>query len=272
MVELTLLKLARPELDTDVEALVDRVARLERAVQQGGTQDGTGSQVAGRRSQVETASRDPKRETQDDDPEAPFESPKPAQEPEPTQSSPAVERRAAPNVRPTPNDERPAPADETPTEDSPSDERPAPSDDRAVELTLEAVQAAWPQVFGSMRQALGPRRQALFREALPGAVHDGILELWVPGHLEFHLEQLRGDDEVQQLVADRVADLLGGRPSVRFEARPDGATPTAAAAPEIDDDEPLPDKHTLEEAPAEDATALLAELGGEVIEDVTYDR
>lgn len=270
MVELTLLKLARPELDTDVEALVDRVARLERAVTREGPRD------SGRESPSETTrSRDSGRGSQDEDPEAPFESPIPTED---ARSEPPV---PSSDQRRTTNDERPPPTDERPPTDEPgpatdpepaTDERPPATDQRpATDLTLEAVQGVWPQVFGSMRQALGPRRQALFREALPGAVHDGILELWVPEHLAFHLEQLRSDDEVQRLVADRVADLLGGRPVVRFEARPGGEVAAAPSA-EVADDEPLPDKNALAEAPDEDATDLLAELGGEVIEDVTYDR
>jgi hypothetical protein len=143
------------------------------------------------------------------------------------------------------------------------------------DLSLEQVQQAWPQVFGSMRTALGPRRQALFREATPGLVEGSTLELWVPGHLSFHLEQLQGDQEVLDLVANTVASVLGARPGVRFAARPDGAPAGSAPAPEAaPSDDPLPDKDSLEEAPDNvlDPASLLADLGAEVIEDVKYDR
>jgi hypothetical protein len=106
-------------------------------------------------------------------------------------------------------------------------------------------------------------------------VHDGVLELWVPGHLSFHLEQLRGDEEVKDLVAAAVAGVLGSHPVVRFAARPaDGATSASpTSAPEFDElgDDRLPDKDDLADASdTADPTSLLADLGAEVIEDIRY--
>ncbi|MEX1288462.1 MAG: DNA polymerase III subunit gamma/tau [Acidimicrobiia bacterium] len=234
MVELTLLKLVRPELDIDVDALRDRVDRLERALEK-------------------LASSPP--------PPAPVA----ASAPQPTipESEPIADDAPFAAAEPAPVE---------PTEPPPAEPAPEPG---RLAATLGDVQQVWPQVFGALRQRLGPRRQALFREAMPGAVGEGILELWLPSHLEFHLEQLQGDDEVRHLVAEEIGRHLDGVPTVRFAARPDDGTagPMDRGPDEADDTEPLPDKEQLEEAPddAHDPTALLAELGGEVIEDVTYD-
>lgn len=248
MVELTLLKLVRPELDADIDALVDRVTRLERAAARGGVP--APAQAAPER--VPVAEQPPP--------------PAAAAEPEPQATPAEPEAPDAPFVASEPEPEpEPVPAAEAPPAE------PAPTSGHFT-ASIAEVEAVWPQVFGALRPALGPRRQALFREALPGAVDDGIVELWVPQHLSFHLEQLAADDEVKRLVADQLATHLGARPGVRFAPR-DGVG--AAAPAETDDtDAPLPDKESLEEAPPEslDASSLLAELGGEVIEDVTYDR
>lgn len=249
MVELTLLKLVRPELDTDIDALVDRVTRLERAAQ--------GSPRPAARP-VEPARRPEPKAEQPEEPPA------------------SVAKEAAPEAT-APREAPPEPPDApfgTPAPAEPTTVDPSAKPTGAFAASIGDVEAVWPQVFGALRSALGPRRQALFREALPGTVEDGIVELWVPQHLSFHLEQLAADDEVKGLVADQLGSLLGGRPGVRFAAR-DGASPAATAAPsEGDPDEPLPDKDSMEEAPADslDASSLLVELGGEVIEDVTYDR
>jgi hypothetical protein len=236
MVELTLLKLVRPELDIDVDALRDRVDRLERALDK-------------------LAS-----------------APSPAPAPAPAEPTP---QPAPPEPEPVADDApfeatQPAPAE--PSEPPPAESPPEPG---RLQASLADVQRVWPQVFGALRQRLGPRRQALFREAMPGAVHEGILELWLPSHLEFHLEQLQGDEEVRRLVAQEIGRHLDGAPTVRFAPRPEDGSAGAVdrGSEEAEDTEPLPDKERLAEAPddALDPTALLAELGGEVIEDVTYD-
>lgn len=254
MVELSLLKLVRPELDVDTAALRDRIEKLERVVNRLTDTPRPASQAAAPRPQPEPPA----------DPSAPFEAPQPAS----SASGPTSPVTTRPGLQtpPGPPDQRPA----TP----PAASGPAPVA-APFTTTLEELEKAWPQIFGALRAGLGPRRQALFREAVPGAVHDGVLELWVPGHLSFHLEQLRSDEEVKDLVAAAVAGVLGGHPVVRFAARPaDGATSASTtSAPETDElgDDPLPDKDDLADASdTADPTSLLADLGAEVIEDIRY--
>ncbi len=127
------------------------------------------------------------------------------------------------------------------------------------------LQSAWPALVAGVRDVLGSRRYALFREASPGAVEGSTLVMHLPGHRNFHLQQLQTDGAVAAIVATKASELLGAAVTVEFRAAEESAPVESETIPEI------PDKDDLDEAPASgtDPTSLLAEfLGGEVVEEV----
>ncbi len=143
-----------------------------------------------------------------------------------------------------------------PREEAPPTAEAAPPPD----LTLEALEAAWPAIVLRIRNVAGPRRHAFLKEAAPAAIEDGAAILAVPGHLHFHLEQLRADDELAVALTAVAADLLGG--PVRFVFRAvDGPDlpPEPTRAPEAD--------QLVEDAgESQDPTGLVVDLlGGEIV-------
>ncbi|MDH3499335.1 MAG: hypothetical protein OEM97_04380, partial [Acidimicrobiia bacterium] len=122
-----------------------------------------------------------------------------------------------------------------------------------------------------VRNELGARREAMLREAMPGGVQGATLVLVVPGHLDFHLEQLKSDAGLQSYLADRAGQLLGAAVTVEFRTNVSGGAPSVTLAPSNDDtDEELPDKDRLMEAPTggTDPLALLeSELGAQVVDE-----
>lgn len=212
MVELTLLRLVRPELGDDLGALRQRVDALERG-----------------------ASTTP----------APAAAPTPTPPPTPTATPKPVVAEDDPEEGPAP-------------QAAPVEEVSAPAGE-GTPLSLQAVLAAWPQVFGRLRDGLGPRRTALLRESTPAAVDGDTVELRV--RMSFHLDKLRADTQVAQMVSEELGALLGGRPTIVF-APEDGAPVPAAPVEEDTAPEALPDKADMEEAPDQDPIALLEETFG----------
>jgi DNA polymerase-3 subunit gamma/tau len=244
MVELTLLRLVRPELGDDLGALRQRIDALERRM---------GKATAAQPPSVEPAPQ-PK--------PAPAPSSKPAsaprQDPEPA-APPAPSPTPAPVVEASPGEPF---AD--PVEVDASADVDEPADTPATPLSLAAVRSAWPQVFGRLRDELGPRRTALLRESNPGAVDGDTVVLHV--RMSFHLEKLRADPQVAAMVSRELGVLLGGAPKISF-APEDGAG-AAPATPVVEVEEhdaadELPDKARLDEAPEQDPIALLEEAFGE---------
>lgn len=243
MVELTLLKLVRPELGDDLGALRQRLDSIERTLRSGPT----------------SASPSPTPTP------SPTPSPTPTPQPAPTDSpaSPAVE----------------APKDESSAAVPPSDDGVAPAlEDESpanvsAEFTIHDVEKSWPQAFGTLRGKLGPRRLGLLREAAPGRAVEGTIEFWLPSHMGFHLDRLQTDDGLADLVAEELEQLLGSRPKIAFAGRPEAG---GAGLPLLDPDEAiaeLPDKNRLEEAPsdmADPARLLQDALGAEVIDEIEY--
>ncbi len=136
------------------------------------------------------------------------------------------------------------------------------------DLTLGQFESVWPALVAGVRDDLGPRRQALFREASPGSVQGSTVTLHLPDHLSFHLEQLQGDDMVREMVEARAAELLGGSIRIQFRS---GTQTDDVAAPASSEREALPDKDQLLEAPSgpTDPDALVEGLlGGQVIEEI----
>jgi DNA polymerase III subunit gamma/tau len=233
MLELAMIKLTRPEVTSDPEALAARIGRLERRVE-----------TFGETPPVAPAQASPPRP-------APAESRKSEDSDPVTAAEPPA---AEPADVETPAAEPEEPAGE-PVEQAPD----------GPPLTLAQLQSVWPGLFGSLRDVLGARRWALFREVIPATVEGSAIVLHVP-HL-FHLEQLQEDPAVAKVVATKAGDLLGRPVSVRFVSNDGSAAPEAASSP---DEEIDLASEQLFEGPTEEtdpAALLAAELGAEVVDD-----
>ena len=178
-VELAVLRLTRPETASDPAALSARLDRLEERQ---------------RRAPATPVRVD---ETPGSAPAAPLgaPTPKPATsvaQPQSEETAPAPVKRSrrsqAATSPPPPRTVSPAP----------------PRSD----LNLESVNAVWPQLVAAVRDGVGPRRYAYLRDAAPLAIEDGGLVLGVPAG--FHLESIREDIALQQIVADAASELLAG--------------------------------------------------------------
>lgn len=235
MTELALIKLTRPEMTSDPDALSARIGRLERRLE----------------SLTETATQKASPAT---------ESPRPAARPaevedEPDTAPPTVAvdidqmaAAAAPLVPDSPPDV---------SEASPSEHPP---------LEVSQLQSVWPGLFGSLRDLLGARRWALFREVIPGGVTGGTIVLHVPHG--FHLEALQTDPTVAKVVATKAGDLLGRPVAVTFASPPGGGGDVgheSADPVRVDEADLEPDQLFDDQS---DPTKLLQdELGAELIED-----
>lgn len=251
MIELALIKLTRPEVTSDPDALAARIGRVER--------------------KIETLAEAP----QNPDPTPP----KPSSPPPVLQSTPSVESVSAPALESVQSAEAPTePTDPTPPAPSAETGEPSNVDGEVTSppesaaapggppLQFAQLQSIWPGLFGGLRDVLGARRWALFREVVPAGVEGSVIVLSVP-HL-FHLEALQEDPAVAKVVSTKAGDLLGRPVSVRFASSEGGAV----IEPESDDPADEVDLTTepLLDGPSEetDPTKLLeAELGAELIED-----
>jgi len=135
-------------------------------------------------------------------------------------------------------------------------------------LTLDAVDDAWPAIMAHVREEAGPRRNALFKEARPAAVEGSVVVLEVPEHLPFHLAQLQEDDALAAIVGEAAGKALGG--AVRLRYRAGEARDEPAAEREDETPDGVPDKDTLVDngEGAVNAAELVVDLlGGEVVEE-----
>ncbi len=229
MLELTLLKLTRPETSPDVASVGVRMDKVEQALKRMAREP---------RPQVTSESRvEPVRASSMAEAKVP-EMKRPEKEPEPT-----------PKEEPPPEDKAPR--------DEPSATLPPPD-----ALTIEEFEAVWPALVGSVRDELGPRRLAMFREASPGHVEGTTVVLLIPEHLAFHLAQINGDPSIARTVADRASELIGG--SIQVVFRSAGAPAEDGNEERAPDKHDLEEGST-----ATDPTALVEGLlGGQVIDDL----
>ncbi len=230
VVELALLKLARPEVAADPASLAARLERLEQRVRRSGTAP---PPVAAAEPAVEA--RPPGDET--------FVEPVSSTQPAAPAESDAGDEADRGEAR----------------------ERPAPVEG----LTLTELESVWPALLAAAREELGPRRWALFREVAPGGVRGSVIELHVPAHLDFHLAQLRSDRLVADVVEGRAAELLGGGVRVEFhpgDGESEGAEADApAGAEKAPDKEALAEAPEGVNDPASLVEDL---LGGTLVEEV----
>jgi len=253
VVELALLRLTRPETAIDAGGLDARVSRLESRVR---------DVLSGA---VMAPAAAPIPPPQPVAPDAPFVDDAPKASPPVEAELPAeVQASADAETEPTIEDEEVAKGAEV-EEATEVDE--VESIDAPVDLDLQTVESAWPAVVARIRDHAGPRRHALLKEAVPAAVDGRTVTFSIPAHLPFHLEQLRADSEVHQIVAATAAEVIGGPVEVRFEAADgDDGGKVPAAPPEPPR---APDKDDLLDAGddgVEDPASIVVDmLGGEVV-------
>ncbi len=261
VLELTLLRLTRPETAVDQEALMSRIERLEQAavsrepraasreeppsppsavlpLKGGETDDEPVSSPSSGETDDEPVSSPSDGETDDE----PFSSPSDGETDDEPVSSPmggGAERSEAEGAEP---------------------ETVQKADLPPANVTLAEFQAAWPVIVATIRTQFGARRHAFVKVAEPVAVEDGVAVLTLPAHQHFHLEQLNADRELLTAIADIAADQLGGRIAIEFRS---GDSESAEAEPER-----APDKDRLldDGSGPEDPADLIADmLGGEVV-------
>ena len=237
--ELTFIRLTRPETSVDSEALNIRLERLEKRPlgMAAAPVVGAVSPPTAEVQSVATASA-----------AAPV-----------VKATPVVKTPVAPDPEPA---KKPEPAPVEPDSDVPAaPATPAPGRD----LDLATYESAWPAIAARMRDLAGPSKHALLLEARPAAVSSGKVVFELPGHLPFHLERLRADSQLHELLSQASAEFVGTSIGVEFQAKDGEPAPKPAPEPTR-----APDKDSLveEDDGAIDPTSLVVDiLGGEVLDD-----
>ena len=252
VVELMLLRLTRPETSFDPASLGARLQKIEDRVRD----LGKGAPLPAARDQEDDERPKgealPLRETSDA-PKTDVSERSEAATPDPVAQGPAESS--------APFEQRDESQAETPPDGALTSQVPAP----IVGLDLGTFESVWPALVARVRDETGPRRHALLKEAEPISVKGATVTLTVPGHLPFHLEQLRQDEDLMQAVTSIAAELLGGAISIEYAQGDDGGR-AAVSAPEPPPR--APDKTELAEGAAHetDPTDMVVDLlGGEVV-------
>ena len=242
VVELTVLRLTRPETVVDPAALDARVARLETSVKMLAARGAT-----------------------------------PKAAPTPRQSSPASggDEQGQGSGEPFASEHHAAAAatvddgtviGSAPTQpalDETSETPPPPRSAASLLTDLDTFEGVWPALVARIRDEAGPRRHAWLKEASPTEVDAGLVTLEVPRHLPFHLEQLRADQDLKAMVRDIAGSLLGGSIDVVFREAAASEPPAGAERGRAPNKEDLAEP---DEADDDDPAALVVEaLGGEIV-------
>ena len=177
MVELALLRAARPQLDPSKEALAERLERLEAAVA------GAGGGIA---------VSDPAREGAS------------SEKPPTASRSPRMSSPATPPPAPVDDDAAPSDSDEEGT-------RPA-AQAVVVELSLEKVVGAWPAVIDEVRQGGSELLSHVLAEARPVAVNvdEAMVEVGFPTSAAFNKRKAEAA-EARDRFADAMKTIVGER-------------------------------------------------------------
>jgi DNA polymerase-3 subunit gamma/tau len=242
VVEIALVRLARREAGTPLQALAERVDRLERGL----AAPNAAAPAAVGPSTAPAAGSEPARSTARSG-----------------RSYKALKRdREAAAPPPSPAEAADPPAGP----DSPA----AP--DAPAEVDIDDVVVAWPAV----RDGLPPATKAAVRDAQPLALDDGVITFGVP-RASYEVAVPRFKKEADNIRAALSARL--GR-ELKFRAVPHdfGADPSPASAP-LDEEPPDDDEIDLAdlveegaEAPALDSVTLITQsLGATVVEEVPRD-
>jgi DNA polymerase-3 subunit gamma/tau len=236
VLEVTLVRLARRDVSS-LEALSERVARLERALEdlRGTLASGGGpAPVAGR----PQAARAPS-------PAAPASGAEVAS-PSPGRAGPqaalgALRKRsgsppAAAPAQPSAPPAAPPAAATPPATTAPLPPRPAAAESLAGEegpLSLDDVTAAWTKAVEGFK----PKLKAMAKEAHPVRIEGDLVVVGLPSRFEkVHLPTIKGEVGT---VVDALSGLLGRRVKLNVVLDDDVVVPTASAPPS--DSQPAPD-------------------------------
>ncbi|MCL1588478.1 MAG: DNA polymerase III subunit gamma/tau [Actinomycetia bacterium] len=237
VVEVAVMKLARPEIVEDLEALTVRLDRVERELRE--IKRGTPPVASSPRSE------------DSGEPDRPF-----------VTTAPSPQRH---ETEPRESGAEESKAEEQESKEPEAEEPEAEHKDRAVSLTFGDFEKAWPAIMATIRQDVGPRRHALLREARPVAVDNGIVQFEVAAHMHFHLEQLKADTGIEQAIVTAGMDHLGRPIRVAFRSA------DSTEEHRTEQVERAPDKDTLvaaEDDSAPDPAAVVLDiLGGEIVAD-----
>jgi DNA polymerase-3 subunit gamma/tau len=252
VLEIALVRLARREAGTPLQALSERVDRLER---------GVGSAPA----------------TSAPSPAAPAAAPRPVAQPErPTQRSGRSfaelkrERQGASEPEPPAAPEEPAAAAPDPVAADPPLAAPAAP---AVDVDIDDVIVAWAEIIDD----LPPATRAAVRDAQPLALDDGVITFGVP-RAQYDVAVPRFRKEADNIRA-ALSSRLGGEMKFKPVAHDFGSDPAPAPSPPLDEEPPDDDEIDLADlvddagtAPAMDSVSLITQsLGATVVEEVPRD-
>lgn len=240
--ELTLIRLTRPETSFDADGLNVRLERLEQRMQSGAVP-----------AVVPTPAPQPGPEPA---------TPRPAVQPvvQPTAPEPRATTTPDPGIAQEPVTPAPEPREE-PEQQAVG----ATPTGEAASVDIATFESAWPAIASRMRDLAGPSRHAWLKEVQPVRVDDGTVVFELPSHLPFHLQQLRADTELHQMLRRAATELIGEPVDVEFRAHQDDAATRPAAEPTR-----APDKDDLmdEDEGAIDPTDLVVDiLGGEIVQE-----
>jgi DNA polymerase III subunit gamma/tau len=206
VLEVTLIRLARRDVGT-IDALADRVARLERALQtvlQGGAPqppERRGAPAAAPSATAVTA-----------------EPPRPAARSGPQAALGALRKSPTPAAVPAPPPPTSAPAPEP----GPA---PVPVEAGEAALTLDDAIAAWAKAVDGFR----PRLKAMAKEAHPVRIEGDTVVLGLPTRFEkVHLPTITGDSAT---VTAALSELVGRRVRIKVVLDDDVVSPHAAPPP-----------------------------------------
>jgi DNA polymerase-3 subunit gamma/tau len=266
VVELALLRLARPETSVDPATLAARLERVEDRMRRLGEALPPAAPTAPAPSPPSVVPRRAVSTPPEAAPAPAPAAPAPAPAAPATAGAPATEPPAAPvrrGARGKKTSSRPA-AGKPPAEPE-APEAEAGGAPAGGDLDLATVETVWPALVERVRRDAGPRRHALFRACRPAAVEGSVLVLEVPANLAFHLAQLEEDQGLAAKVSSIATELLGAEVAVAYRAGGgEGAEPGLEPGPER-----VPDKDSLAEGDdaAFDPAAVVTEIfGGEVLE------
>ena len=274
VLELATLRLTRPEVAADLDAVSARVASLERSVreiQRSGAGPGT------RPTAVATPTTDDHGADEDLPADRPFVGStrdEPPRTPTPPVEEATTEVEGVEDGPPTTDDgfdqsiETTDAAAPAPDAEEPPATPTAPGNggsEATPSFTLGDFERVWPSVVAYVRTDVGPRRHALLREATPVAVDGGVVTFEVAAHMHFHLEQLKADTELAEAMAAAASEQLAEPVTIRYRSA------DQPAAPEPEQPERAPDKEELFEAGDTDAAdptrTVLDLLDAEIISD-----
>jgi DNA polymerase-3 subunit gamma/tau len=257
VVEIALVRLARREAGTPLQALAERVDRLERG--------------AGASAPASAPAPAPAPARRDAAPTGPADT-STAARPARSGRSFAELRRAREGAPSPAAEDPPAPPAVAPADPGPvaADADPSPAGD--VDIDIDDVIVAWPEVL----DGLPPATKAAVREAQPIALEDDVITFGVP-RAQFDVAVPRFRKEADNIRA-ALSAKLGRR--LMFKPVPHDFVGTARSSSEPPLDEPPPDDDHIDlddlvddasDAPVDSVTLITQSLGATVVEEVPRD-